>query len=54
MISMCIVESSVPTKVVMKLMDPLLNKGRTLCTDNYYTHYEEIGSSIRKMLFQKS
>lgn len=30
-------EDSVPSKVVMNLMDNLLDKGRTLCTDNYYT-----------------
>lgn len=29
--------SSVPSKVVISLMDGLLNEGRTLCTDNYYT-----------------
>ncbi|CAH1989935.1 unnamed protein product [Acanthoscelides obtectus] len=29
--------SSVPTNVVMKLMDGLLDKGRTLAIDNYYT-----------------
>lgn len=28
---------SVPTKIVIDLMDNLLDKGRTLCTDNYYT-----------------
>jgi hypothetical protein len=28
---------TVPTKVVMNLVQQLLGKGRTLCTDNYYT-----------------
>lgn len=30
-------KSSVATKVVMSLMSSLLDKGRTLCTDNWYT-----------------
>lgn len=28
---------SVPTKIVLDLMENLLDSGRTLCTDNYYT-----------------
>lgn len=28
---------SAPTKVVMNLIEPLLSKGRTLYTDNFYT-----------------
>ncbi|KAJ8966819.1 hypothetical protein NQ314_003281 [Rhamnusium bicolor] len=31
---------TVPTKVVMNLVQQLLRKGRTLCTDNYYTSVE--------------
>jgi hypothetical protein len=31
---------TVPTKVVMNLVQQLLGKGRTLCTDNYYTSVE--------------
>ncbi|KAJ8953498.1 hypothetical protein NQ318_023619 [Aromia moschata] len=30
-------EQSVATRVVLELMQPLLNSGRTLCTDNFYT-----------------
>lgn len=32
--------ASVPTKVVMKLSEKLLNAGRTIVTDNYYTSLE--------------
>lgn len=32
--------ATVPTKVVMNLTKNLLGKGRTLCTDNYYTSVE--------------
>jgi hypothetical protein len=31
---------TVPTKVVMNLVQQLLGKGRTLCTDHYYTSVE--------------
>jgi hypothetical protein len=32
--------ASVPTQVVMQLLNRCLDEGRTLCTDNYYTSVE--------------
>lgn len=39
---------SVPSKIVMELMGNLLDKGRTLCTDNYYTSVSLAVSLLRR------